>query len=68
MGHSEEGIRMDPSKQEAVQKWPIPKTIKEVRSYLGFAGYYRRFIRDYAKIVRPLNDLLVGHCTKAEQK
>ena len=70
LGHvvSEEGIRTDPSKLEAVQKWPVPKTIKEVRSYLGFTGYYRRFIRDYAKIARPLNDLLVGHCTSKKNR
>ena len=70
LGHVvlEEGIRTDPSKLEAVQKWPVPKTIKEVRSYLGFTGYYRRFIRDYAKIARPLNDLLVGHCTSKKNR
>ena len=70
LGHvvSEEGIRTDPNKLEAVQKRSVPKTIKEVRSYLGFTGYYRRFIRDYAKIARPLNNLLVGHCTSKKNR
>ena len=35
--------------------------MKSLRSFLGFAGYYRRFVKDYAKIIKPLNDLLVGH-------
>ena len=41
--------------------WPIPKSVKEVRQFLRFAGYYRRFIKGFATIVRPLNTLLVGH-------
>ena len=44
-------------------KWPIPKHVKEVRSYLGFTGYFRRLLQDYVKNARPLNDWLVGHCT-----
>ncbi|MCG8044577.1 MAG: RNase H-like domain-containing protein [Candidatus Thiodiazotropha endolucinida] len=65
LGHvvSEEGVRTDPDKIEALASWPAPSNVKELRSFLGFTGYYRRFIRDYAKIVKPLNDLLVGHCT-----
>ena len=70
LGHvvSEAGIHTDPEKTEAVRTWPVPKSVKDVRSYLGFTGYYRRFIRDYAKIARPLNDLLVGHCTSKSGK
>lgn len=62
LGHivSEDGIRTDPSKIEAVKTWPIPKSVKEIRQFLGFTGYYRRFIKGYASIARPLNDLLVG--------
>ena len=70
LGHvvSEEGIRTDPEKTKAVKDWPVPKNVKEVRAYLGFTGYYRRFIKNYANIARPLNDLLVGHCTTKKTK
>ena len=66
LGHvvSADGIHTDPSKLEAVSNWPIPKSTKDVRKFLGFNGYYRRFVKGYASIVRPLNDLLVGHPTK----
>ena len=70
LGHvvSEAGIRTDPEKTKAIKNWPVPKNVKKVRAYLGFTGYYRRFIKDYAKIARPLNDLLVGHCTSKKTK
>ena len=62
LGHivSEEGVATDPEKTEAVRDWPIPKTKKEVRRFLGFTGYYRRFIKDYAKIAKPLFGLIGG--------
>lgn len=65
---SEEGIKADPKKIEAVRCWPTPKSVKDVRQLLGFAGYYRRFIKGFAVIARPLNDLLVGHPTKKQKK
>ena len=69
LGHvvSHEGVRTDPEKIEALASWPEPHNIKTLRSFLGFTGYYRRFIKDYAKIVKPLNDLLVGHSTYYEE-
>ena len=65
LGHvvSRNGLETDPEKTEALASWPEPHNIKTLRSFLGFTGCYRRFIRDYAKIVKPLDDLLVGHST-----
>lgn len=62
LGHlvNSEGVAPDPDKIAAVQKWPAPQTIHQVRSFLGFAGYYRRFIAGFAGVARPLNSLLVG--------
>ena len=71
LGHivSSEGIQTDPEKLLAVRDWPAPTNIKELRQFLGFAGYYRRFVKNYSKIVQPLNELLQGHgTTKASKK
>ena len=63
LGHivSQHGVETDPQKIEALKTWPRPQNLKELRSFLGFAGYYRRFIQNYSKIVKPLNDLTVGY-------
>ena len=60
LGHTvtPEGIRPNPSKIKAIQNYPIPKTTKEIKSFLGLIGYYRRFICNYAKIVFPLTKCL----------
>ena len=52
LGHmiSEEGISVDPSKIQVVKDWPIPKTVTEIKSFIGLAGYYRRFVQDFSKI------------------
>ena len=48
---------MDPGKVEAVCNWAAPTNLREVQGFLGFANFYRRFIQDFSKIARPLNDL-----------
>ena len=58
---SEDGIETDPEKTEALKTWSVPTSVKDVRAFLGFTGYYRKLLKDYAKIARPLNDLLFPH-------
>ena len=62
LGHvvSENGVEADPDKVEAVAKWPLPETVQELRQALGFFGYYRRFVKDFSKLAKPLHDLLKG--------
>ena len=56
-GHmvSKDGLEVDPSKIEAVQKFPVPQSETEVKSFLGLASYYRRFVPKFAEIARPLH-------------
>ena len=58
-GHvvSENGVSTDPSKVSKILDWPIPRNVSELRSFLGLASYYRRFIKDFAKIAVPLHRL-----------
>ena len=62
LGHvvSEKGISTDPDKVSSVVNWPRPTCVKEVQQFIGFAGFYRRFIEGFSKVARPLNDLLGG--------
>lgn len=60
LGHliTDKGVKPDPSKIEAIKKYPIPKTKTEIKSFTGLLGYYRRFIKDYAKILKPMTKCL----------
>ena len=59
LGHvvSAEGITVDPAKIEAVKEWKAPRSVTEIRSFLGLAGYYRRFVEGFSKIAAPLTAL-----------
>ena len=51
------GIEMEEEKVDRVLSWPEPKNVKDVRKFLGLANYYRRFIKDFAQVARPINVL-----------
>nr|GEZ14481.1 hypothetical protein [Tanacetum cinerariifolium] len=56
--HLPDGITMDPAKVEAITKWPKSKTVTEIRSFLGLAGYYRRFVEGFSRLALPLTKLM----------
>ncbi|GJV98947.1 hypothetical protein Tco_1554199 [Tanacetum coccineum] len=60
LGHkiSKKGIEVDKAKIDVIAKLPHPTTVKGIRSFLGHAGFYRRFIKDFSKISRPMTHLL----------
>ena len=59
LGHiiSKTGVATDPKKVEAIKSWPEPSSVKDVRSFLGLCGYYRRYVKDFSKIAKPLHKL-----------
>jgi transposase InsO family protein len=72
VGHvvSKEGVEADPGKIEKVQNWPTPSNPEEVRQFLGFAGYYRKFVKGFSQIARPLIDLMPAPdlCTRLKHR
>ena len=70
LGHvvSSEGVATDPAKTEAVARWPTPKTLKDLRSFLGFASYYRRLVPGFAQTAAPLHQLTAESSEKGKKK
>ena len=70
LGHivSDKGIETDPKKIEAIVKWPIPETVHDVRSFLGFTNYYQKFVYKYAQKAKPLNKLISGDNAKKKHR
>nr|GEZ99750.1 hypothetical protein [Tanacetum cinerariifolium]GEZ99784.1 hypothetical protein [Tanacetum cinerariifolium] len=60
LGHivSADDITIDPAKVEAITKWPRPKTVTDIRSFLGLAGYYKRFVEGFLRLALPLTNLM----------
>eukprot|EP00961_Rhodomonas_salina_P037487 503739-Rhodomonas_salina.1 len=59
-------VDKDPAKVEAVREWPEPTNVREIRSFLGMSGFYRRFVQNYAQIAKPLTNILKS--TEFEEK
>ena len=59
---------MDPIKPVGIQNWPIPSTVKQVQSFLGFGNFYQKFISHYSDIARPLNDLTKGQEIRMDRR
>lgn len=70
LGHkiSADGVSCQEEKTEAVKNWPKPETVKELRSFLGFCSYYRRFVKGYASIANPLHNLVNNTTQEHKQR
>ena len=65
---SKSGIGMDPAKAAAILDWPIPKTVKEVQSFLGFSNFYKKFILHYSSLTSPLTSHARGYALPGQQQ
>ena len=70
LGHiiSKNGIETDPKKIEAIENWPVPHTVHDLRSFLGFTNYYRKFVYKYAHKAHPLNKLFSRENAKKKHR
>ena len=70
LGHvvSGQGVETDPDKTDRVKNWPTPTNPDDLRSFVAFAGYYRRFVKDFSKVTKPLTALLPPTSTKKNRK
>jgi len=57
---SPRGFEMEGSRVVAIKEWPVPRSRRDIQIFLGFTGFYRRFIKNYSKVATPLTDLLRG--------
>jgi hypothetical protein len=59
LGHicTSQGIRPDPKKIRAIEEYPVPKTVRDIRAFIGLAGYYRRHVPNFAELAKPLTTL-----------
>ena len=70
LGHiiSEKGISVDPDKIASVKSWPVPTSVNQVQSFVGFMSFYRQFIKDFAKIAKPLHQWAQGRVHSLSDK
>ena len=70
LGHvvSSSGLETDPDKIEKINNWPRPTNADQLRSFVAFCGYYRRFVKDFSKVTKPLTDILPPPTTKKKVK
>ena len=69
LGHfvSKDGVETDPKKIQIILDWPVPNTVYDMRSFLDFTNYYRKFMFWYSQIVKPLNGLISGENAKKKK-
>jgi hypothetical protein len=67
-----QGIRPDPEKIKAIEEYPVPRTVRDIRAFIGLAGYYRRHVQNFAELAKPLTNLtkkdVPFECTEVHQK
>ena len=64
---SKDGVETDPKKIQVILDWPVPETVYDVRSFLGFTNYYRKFMFRYSQIAKPLNGPISGENAKKKK-